>query len=163
MEDMIVRIFRCFAAVMAAAVALLLQSCAGYSDIKISDAEVVNVRATSLRSAEVRIGLTIDNPTKAELKVAEIRGAIRREGEPFASFHSEDTLRIPAGESVNRLCTIKAELDSSVSLLEAGLSIAEGGIGDMTADVFADAYKGRMRIKVRKKNIPLETLLGKLK
>lgn len=160
---MVVRIFRYFAAVMAVAVTLLLQSCGGYSGIKIGDAEVVGVRATSLRSAEIRIGLTIDNPTKSELKVAEIRGDIKRAGEPFAAFRSEDTLRIPAGESASRIITIKAELDRSVSLLEAGLGIAEGGIGEMTADVFADAYKGRMKVKVRKMNIQLESLLGKIK
>lgn len=147
-----------------AVVALLLQSCAkNYSGIKLTDSKIESVTATSMRSMKIKVLLTVDNPAKGSFSVENVHGVINRSGEIFADFKSEDIMEI-TGKSICELpCTIVAELDKSVSVLSAGLILAEGDFDSFTCDIYADIHKGAFKKSVKRKNLPLKSLVRKLK
>lgn len=148
---------------MIAVAILFLQGCAGkYSAIRIEESRLESVKTASMRSMTAKVSLTVDNPTKGTFRVDNIHGTINYRGDVFAGFKSDDTLTIAGKTRSSLICTISAELDRSTSLLSAGLILAEGDFESFTCDICADVRKGAFRKRVKRKNIPLKSIVKKL-
>ncbi len=158
-----IRNIRYLPILIAAVATLLLQGCAKkYSAIRLEESKIESVTATSLRSMTAKISLTVDNPTKSAFKVDNIHGTVCRHGDINAGIHTDDTDTVSGKARGPMRCTRTAELDRSVSVLSAGLILAEGDFESFKCYISADIHKGAFRKSVKRKNIPLRSIVKKL-
>ncbi|MBQ0078046.1 MAG: hypothetical protein KBS55_05405 [Bacteroidales bacterium] len=131
-------------------------SCQSYENIRIENVDVLSLRPTSLRSADVTLQVKLNNPA-TRFTLSDIVVVVRKDGESMATLSSGGAL-IPKG--VNDVA-----LDVNCKLDLQNLGALQGLLreGALTADLSA-TYRGALggRHHLHSEGLALNEILGEL-
>lgn len=139
------------------ACAFVLGGCANYRDIELEGVEVTGFSMVSLNAAQVGLKLEVDNPTKATFEVVGVEGAIKKQGNVFASVvqvETPDKCRIAPGTSSFASITLRGELSDPIAIFAGGIKQEH-----FTADITIRIKQGIITKRIVMKDIPVGDLI----
>lgn len=137
----------------------LLSGCARpLVDTRITDADLVSLSPTGLRTADATVRLTVSNPGPA-FTLRDIHGTVKLSGDPLLNLTTDD-VTVDRHRDSTYVMSLHGELDGSVSVLQFLLTPHEWNPDELTVDLSARVGLGSSSGKTLEyKDIPLRNLI----
>lgn len=142
----------------------VLSSCSGYKQIRLEDVKMEKFKMSALTSADVTLGLQVNNPTKSSFKIAGAEGTVYKDGAEFAKISQvKDGLTIiEPGTPAHAEIILRVWLTDPFSAVSAGFNPKSWDPDNFRADATIWVKKGKMTKKFNFKDMPVKDLLEKL-
>jgi len=139
---------------------LCLSGCANkFKQIKITSAAIESVSPAGLKTFDAVVALGIDNPAPA-FNIMNLRADVKKDTLAMIHLSGENIAVAGRREQVYKV-PVKAQIDSSVTLLQLAIMARNFKPADYTVDISARAVVGGIGKNLSYTGIPLATLLEK--
>lgn len=146
-----------------ASVIILFTGCTDYSQIKIDGVSMDKVRFNGTASASIVLKVQVDNPTSRTVAVESVDAVLLREGREFARFSLDDRAVALPGRSEASL-PVRASVVDPVGIITAGLNFKSWDMDNFTVDGrLVLSLDGKMKKKVKLRNVPLKDIVNSIK
>jgi len=144
-------------------ITLLLSGCSGVGDIGIKEVALKDVRLLNTTSADVEFECVVHNPTNRRIILEDANGVLKKSDVVFARIHLVKADTIAANALSSNKVRLKVNLEDPLSLLSMGMNISSWNMSEFKADLRSTIRReGRAKHVLKRKNIPLESLLDKI-
>ena len=140
-----------------------LSGCTGLGEVDIREVNLKNFKILNTTSANLEFECTVQNPTQRRIILEDINGVLKKGGVVFGRVEMVQADTVAANTlSVNGVM-LKVNIEDPLSLLAMGLNISSWNPEEFKVDVRSTIRReGRSKYTIKRKNIPLESLIEAL-
>ncbi len=144
--------------ILLAAMTVIMPSCLGYKDIRLTSCGLKSVSVVGLREADLNLDAEFFNPASS-VSVMYLNGTVFRNGVELAQISADPFVVEGRSEKAAVTVPVNVQLSRSVSLL-GSLSLLSGlDVRDLSADVELKIKTRGLTKKLKFKNVSVADLL----
>lgn len=143
--------------------ALVLGGCANYRKIALEDVKLEKLKMVSTSKADVKLGLSLNNPTRGTIKVTQAEGVVFAAKGEFAKIFLMEPVEFAKGEPSNAQVTLRVELLDPLSVIMMGLNPAAWDLEQFAFSGYVKVKKGGAGKKFEMERVPVKDIIGEFK
>ena len=140
---------------------ILLSSCSNYKKIAVKSVQLTQIEMDSFTAGKIGVGIVVDNPTSATIKIESAEAQLLLEERVFATLESlEATAFQPKGIS-GATCWLRLKIVDAKALLKLGLDPSRWQSKGVTANYSLLLSNGSISKRFKENGIPMEQLYNR--
>ena len=144
-------------------VSLIFGGCANYRKIALEDVKLEKLKMVSTSKADVKLGLSINNPVRGTIRVNEAEGVVFAGKGEFARISLLEPVEFAKGEPSQAQAVLRVELLDPLSVIMMGLNPASWDLEQFTFSGYIKVKKGGAGKKFEIEGLPVKDIIGNFK